>query len=410
MIEFTKHTLSNGLRLLVHEDFSTPMVAVNIAYHVGSVNDDPERTGFAHLFEHLMFGGSANAPDFDGVLQNAGGDSNAFTNNDFTNYYDILPAENIETALWLEADRMEALLLNKKALDNERKVVIEEFQETCLNQPYGDLWHHLMDLTYKKHSYRWPVIGLEPKHIEEATLKDVSAFFKKYYSPQNAVLVIAGKIKSETALELVEKYFGHIKNKPSKPTDLPTEPPQNELRRKHVKSDVPVDALVMAYHTPDRLSSDYYACDLLSDVLAYGRSSRLYQRLIKIDKLLSEVDCYLTGTNDIGLFVVEGKLAEGVRYEDAEKVIREELALVCNDLIDDRELQKLKNRTESNLVFGEIGVLNRAQNLAYFEILGNADLINHEADAYQAITSDEIREVARRIIRDENCNILYYGK
>lgn len=409
MIPFSKKILPNGLRVISHEDRSTPLVAVNIAYNVGSRNDPTHRTGFAHLFEHLMFGGSKHAPDFDGPLQEAGGDSNAFTNNDITNYYEVLPVENVETALWLEADRLAHLKLNQRNLNKEKKVVVEEFKETCLNQPYGDVWHHLSDLAYRHHPYRWPVIGLEPQHISDAKLEDVSAFFKQYYNPSNAVLVLAGNMGQEEAFTLAEKWFGHIPAVEKEPASIQQEPPQTERRFKHVEKGAPVPTLYMAFHMPDRLHADYYEYDLLSDLLALGKSSRMYQRFVKEEKLFTEIDVYLTGTNDPGLFVVEGRLAEKTTFEQAEKAVWEELMLTQTTLVPERELQKLKNRAESNLIFSEAGTMSIAQNLAYFELLGDAHHINGEGDRYQAITAEGLQRVAKEVFREENCSVLYYS-
>ena len=408
MIKYEKKVLANGLRVLVQEDFSTPLVAVNVAYNVGSRNDNPHRTGFAHLFEHLMFGGSKHVEDFDDYLQTAGGDANAFTNNDITNYYNILPAENIETALWLEADRMGYLTLNKKALEVQRKVVVEEFSETCLNQPYGDIWHHVSDLAYKEHPYRWPVIGLVPEHISEATLEDVSSFFKTHYTPANAVLVLAGNIKSVDGFALAEKWFGDLKGGDLPVVNIAPEPPQQEKRFKSVYADVPVDALYMVFHAPARMDDDFYALDLLTDVLADGRSSRFYQHLVKDTQLFSEIDAYISGTTDGNLLIMEGKPSKGISLEQAEAAIWAEINLLLNEGVAERELQKLKNRTECDLVFSEVNVLIKAQNLAYFELLGDPELINTEGAAYQAVTTSDLLTVAKSVLRETNCSVLYY--
>jgi zinc protease len=410
MISYSRYELANGLRLLVHEDRSTPLIAVNIAYNVGSRFDPPSHTGFSHLFEHLMFGGSDSAPSFDDPLQEAGGDSNAFTNNDITNYYEVLPAENVETALWLEADRLHRLKLNQKALNVQRKVVVEEFKETCLNQPYGDVWHHLSAMCYEHHPYRWPVIGLEPKHIQDATLEVVSDFFKTYYNPANAVLVLAGNLSGEEGLKLAEKWFGAIPGGHWAAPQLPAEPPQTAKRFKRVEADVPVNALYLAFHMPARNTPEYYTCDLLTDLLAYGKSSRLYQRFVKTDQLFTEVDAYVTGTSDPGLVVVEARLGPGVSFEQGENAIWDELRRVQTERLSDTELEKLKNRAESNLVFGESGTLPKAMNLAYYEILGDAELINRETELYQQQTADSLLEMARQIFREENCSVLYYGQ
>ena len=408
MIQFSRYILDNGLRVLLHEDDSTPMVAVNLLYNVGARDESPDKTGFAHLFEHLMFGGSKHIEDFDGAIQMAGGECNAFTNNDITNFYNLVPAQNIETVLWLESDRMLSLNINPKSLEVQRKVVVEEFKETCLNEPYGDVWHHLSDLAYEVHPYRFPTIGKVPKHVEDATLEDVKQFFQKYYRPNNAILVIAGNIKSDNAKALVEKWFGDIPKGEDIARQLPQEPPQQEIHQKFVKANVPTPALYLAFHTPARSDKDYYAIDLLSDILGNGRSSRLYARLLKDQQLFTQIDAYITGQLDPGLFVIEGRPVEGVSLEAAEAVIWKELNMLIEEKVEEHELDKLKNKMESSLEFSEANVLNKAINLAYFELLGDAKLINAEAEQYQKITVDDIQRVAKTIFTKENCSELYY--
>jgi zinc protease len=408
MINYHRFTLENGLRVLVHEDDSTPMVAMNVLYNVGSRDESPERTGFAHLFEHLMFGGSLNVPNFDTPIQLAGGENNAFTNSDITNFYNILPSENLETAFWLESDRMFSLNFSETSLDKQRKVVVEEFKETCLNEPYGDVWHHLMDLTYKQHPYRWPTIGLVPEHVEQATLKDVENFFYKFYRPNNAIIVIAGNCNLEQVETLTKKWFNEVPKGDVPTRNLPQEPAQQEFRKKTHESAVPLDALHFAFHIPDRLSPDYYTIDLISDILCNGQSSRLYRKLLKNEELFSDIDCYITGTIDAGLLIIEGKPAEGVTMETAEAAIWHELALLKNKKLSDTELQKIKNKAESTLIFSELNILTKAMNLAYFELLGNVDLINEEAEIYQTITAEAIQEQAHKIFTKENCSVLIY--
>lgn len=408
MIEYYRFELNNGLKVLVHEDFSTPMAAVNVLYNVGARDESPERTGFAHLFEHLMFGGSANVPDFDDPIQRAGGDNNAFTNNDVTNFYDILPAQNIETALWLESDRMLNLNFDERVLEVQRKVVLEEYKETCLNQPYGDAWHHISDMAFKVHPYRWPTIGKIPQHVEEATLEDVKSFYYRYYRPNNAILAIAGPINKKEAKRLVEKWFSDIPIGEIPERNLPQEPPQRVFQQRTNQAKVPVDALYLAFHTPSRADRDYYVADLLSDVLGNGQSSRLYRRLLKKRELFSNIDCYLTGSIDPGLLIIEGKPSEGVSLEDAKAAIWEELEKLKSELIPGNELQKLQNKIESTLAFSEMNVLNKAINLAFFELLGDADLINEEADLYRSVTSADIQRLSKKIFLKENCSELYY--
>jgi len=408
VIEYERFVLKNGLRVLVHEDKSTPMVAVNMLYDIGSKDENPAKTGFAHLFEHLMFGGSANIPDFDDPIQLAGGENNAFTNNDMTNFYDVLPVENLEVALWLESDRMLSLNFDEKVLETQQKVVVEEFKETCLNEPYGDVWHHISDLAYKHHPYRWPTIGLEPKHVEDANLQDVKDFFFKFYRPNNAILVVAGNVKPKKALRLVEKWFGDIPAGAVPLRQFPQEPPQNEFREKIVEAKVPVDAIYLVFHTCSRTHPDFYAIDLLSDVMASGPSSRLYRRLLKERKLFSHIDCYITASNDPGLIILEGKPTNGVSMEDAEKALWEELDLLISDPISQSELEKIVNKSESSLVFSEVSVLNKAINLAFFELVGDASIINRETSLYQNVTVEEMHRVAKEVFQRKNCSKLVY--
>jgi zinc protease len=423
MIEFKRVVLENGLRVLVHEDNSTPVVAVNLLYDVGSRDENSERTGFAHLFEHLMFSGSKNAKEFDTFIQQAGGESNAFTNTDMTNFYATVPAENLETLLWLESDRMLALNINNKALNTQRKVVVEEFKETTLDEPYGDVWHHLSDMVYKKHPYRWPVIGLEPRHIEEATLTDVKDFYKKHYTPNNAIIVITGNLEKSGNIELsrnpdsigtegvirkVEKWFGDIPKGDVPSRNLPKEPQQKKSVRKIVEANVPVEAFYLAFRSPDRLDKAYYATDLLTDILSSGSSSRFYRRLLKEKRLFSEIDCYLTGSIDPGIILIEGKNTEGVTLEAAEEAIWVELETLKQELVSETELQKLKNKIESQQAFGDAGALNKAMNLAYFELIGNANLINEEAGKYNVITVEDIQKAAQTMFRKENSSVLIY--
>jgi predicted Zn-dependent peptidase len=359
-----------------------------------------------------MFGGSKHAKDFDQPIQMAGGDNNAFTNNDMTNFYATVPAENLETLLWLESDRMLALTVNKRSLNVQRKVVVEEFKETTLNEPYGDIWHHLGDMVFKVHPYRWPVIGLVPEHIENATLTDVQAFYKTHYVPNNAILSIAGNFEklghTEGVRARVEKWFSAIPSGEVPTRRLPQEAEQTEMVRRVMEANVPLDALYMAFHAPSRLHPDYYALDLLTDVLASGSSSRLYQRLVKDRRLFSELDCSQTGSLDPGIVLIEGKPTEGVSLEDAEAAIWAELALMKNEFISDTELQKLKNRSESQQAFGDAGALNKAMNLAFYELIGDAALINTEIEKYHAVQAADIQRLAQAVFRVENASVLYY--
>ena len=409
MTDFTRRILPNGLRVLVHEDHSTPLVAVNVSYFVGSRDEHPEKTGFAHLFEHLMFAGSKNAPDFDDPLQRAGGENNAYTTNDYTTFYEIVPAENLETALWLESDRMLSLSINKRSLDVQRKVVVEEFKETCLNEPYGDSWHHLSEMMYQHHPYRWPVIGLAPEHVENATIQDVRSFYKNWYNPANAVLSIAGKVSTEEALTLAEKWFAGIPATRAPIRQLVPEPPLSAPARKVVTAaNVPVPAVFLAFRTPARVEKEFYSVDLLSDVLALGPSSRLYRRLLKEQQLFSTIDAYVTANVDPGLLVIEGRPSDGVSVEDALAAIWGELEQLKTEAIEERELKKIQNRFESTLVFSETSVLNKAQNLAFYELLDRAELMNEETDIYLGITPVEMLHTAKDIFRAENSATLIY--
>lgn len=408
MIDFKKYQLPNGLTVILHRDESTPLVAVNVLYKIGSRNENPKRTGFAHLFEHLMFGGSANVPDFDTPIQDAGGENNAFTNSDLTNFYNVLPKENLEVALWLESDRMKQLDFGERSLEVQKKVVIEEFSETCINQPYGDLWHELSDLTYKQHPYRWPTIGITQDHIKEAELSDVSDFFERYYKPSNAVLVIAGNFDFGEASGSIEKWFGEINGGNVDITPLPEEPPQEEYRFKLVESNIPSDALFMAFHMPDRLHPDFPAFDLLSDIFSGGRSGRFYQRLIKGSTLFSNVNAYLTGTIDPGLFIVEAKLMQRDSHEQAADIIWKELNQIKIELVSEDELQKVKNGIISSIEFSEVSIIHKAINLAYYEMLGDASLINEQTAGYIRMKPEDLMRLAKQTFQKDNCSELWY--
>lgn len=408
MVSFQKHQLSNGLRLLVHEDKSTPMAVVNVLYDVGARDEDPGKTGFAHLFEHLMFGGSKHIPDYDEPLQTAGGENNAFTTNDITNYYCKLPADNIETAFWLESDRMLSLAFSKKSLDVQRKVVCEEFKEHYINKPYGDVWHKLREMAYTTHPYRWMTIGKELKHVEDASLEDVKHFFSKHYTPSNAILVVAGNIAFERVVELTEKWFGSIPSGNKYERSLPAEPKQEAPRFLEVKANVPLDALYKCWHIFSRTDSRYYTADLLSDILSGGGSSRLYHALVKEKQLFSSIECYHLGSLDAGLMVIEGKLVKGVSMQDAEAGVEEELSKLCEHGVTDQELEKVKNQAESAMVFEDMNIMNRAASLALYELLGDPDMINTELDKYRAVTTSDIKELGRIIFDKNNCSTLHY--
>lgn len=408
MIQFERFVLPNGLRVIVHQDTSTPMAVLNVLYDAGARDEDPERTGFAHLFEHLMFGGSINIPSYDGPLQVAGGENNAYTTNDLTNYYVQLPAENIETAFWLESDRMLSLAFSEKSLDVQRKVVCEEFKEHYLNKPYGDVWHKMRELVYKVHPYRWMTIGKELAHIENAKLDDVKNFFFKHYRPVNAILCVAGNVTAEKIKMLAEKWFGDIPSGEKYFRQLPQEPPQTEARKLEVKADVPLDALYKCWHIYPRLDQRYYIADLITEILSGGGSSRLFQSLVKEKQLFSHIDCYHSGSLDAGTLVIEGKLVKGVKIEDAEKAVEEEIEKIKAQQVSHHELQKVKNKIESMIAFEDMSLMNRAASLAYYELLGDAAMMNTELEKYNRVTGEDILKESRTIFRPENSNTLYY--
>jgi predicted Zn-dependent peptidase len=408
MIQFERFILSNGLRVLVHEDASTPMAVVNVLYDVGARDEDPGRTGFAHLFEHLMFGGSVNIESYDEPLQLAGGENNAYTTNDLTNYYCQLPAENLETAFWLESDRMLSLAFSEKSLDVQRKVVSEEFKEHYLNKPYGDVWHKMRELAYKEHPYQWMTIGKELKHIEEARLEDVKQFFFKHYTPCNAILVVAGNIKTSNVIPLAEKWFGSIPAGTKYVRQLPVEPRQQEARRLEITADVPLDAFLKTWHMASRMEPGYYTADLITDILGGGASSRLYQKLVKEQQLFSNIDCYHFGSLDTGLIAIDGKLVKGVSLDTAEQAVESELKQLVEEQVSEKELQKVKNKTESTILFEDMSVMSRANSLAFYELLGDAQLMNTELEKYQVITAAELQQECAALFAPHNSNTLFY--
>jgi len=408
MINLERFELQNGLRLVVHEDKSTPMVSVCVTYGVGSKHEQRDKTGYAHLFEHLMFGGSVHAPDFDRYIQQAGGDNNAFTNQDMTVYYESLPAPNLEVALWLEADRMCALQLTEALLEKEKKIVLEEFKESCLNRPYGDIWHHIGSLVYHKHPYQVPTIGARMSHIAGATLADIQAFWERFYCPNNAVIGIAGNVSPSTAFAYVKKWFGSINSKSITYPPITPEPPQTQKRLLCLESNVPVDAFYMVFRGAARKQFDYYLDDFITDVLAEGEAANLHQNLVNEQELFSDIDAYITASIDPGLIVVEGHLAERTTYEQAEKAVWEELNVLKNSLLSDKAVQKLQHRIEHNLEFSKVNHLHKALNLAYYEMLGNAEWINQEKEKYQQITAHDIQQRCQAVFQRTNCSIIQY--
>jgi zinc protease len=408
MIDFRQYSLDNGLKLIVHQDRTTPLVAVNILYDVGARDEHPEHTGFAHLFEHLMFEGSANIPEYDNALQMAGGENNAFTTNDITNYYLTIPKQNIETALWLESDRMLELAFSEEKLNIQKDVVSEEYRQSYLNQPYGDVWALLRSLVYKVHPYQWPTIGKSIDHVKNATLAQVKDFFYKFYRPNNAIMVLTGDIDPDLAFDLVKKWFGDIPAGNGYTRNLSAEPMQTSERRLRVERDVPFDEIYMAFPTEKRLDHSFYTTDLLTDLLASGSSARLRENLVKKKKIFSEANAWVTGSIDNGFLAVMGKLHKDQSVENAETAIWEELQDLKNNPVSERELQKVKNKLEASNTFAEAGILSKAMNLAYYELLGNADILNHQTEKYFAIDAGELQEAANDILKPDKANLLHY--
>jgi zinc protease len=408
MIQFDRFTLDNGLKVLVHQDTSTPMAVVNVLYNVGSKDENPHKTGFAHLFEHLMFGGSVNIPEYDEPLQRAGGENNAYTTNDLTNYYCQLPAENIETAFWLESDRMLSLAFSEKSLEVQRKVVCEEFKEHYINKPYGDAWHKMRNLAYTQHPYQWMTIGASLEHVEQATMQEVKDFFFQFYRPNNAILVVTGNVTTDQVKVLAEKWFGPIEAGKPYHRNLPVEPKQEKNKSLDVRADVPMDMLMMTWHMGGRFDASYHATDLITEVLGGGASARLYEELIKKKQIFSSIDCYHFGTIDPGLLVIEGKLVKGISMSVAEKAVLDEVAKLTNDLLEEKEVQKVINKTESIICFEDMSIMNRAHSLAFYELLGDAQLMNTELEKYQAVTPAIIQATAQAIFTEQNRNTLYY--
>ena len=408
MIDFKKFELENGLKVIFHKDKTTPIVAVNILYNVGAKDEDPDKTGFAHLFEHLMFGGSKHIPVYDEPLERVGGENNAFTTNDITNYYLTLPKQNIETAFWLESDRMNELAFSLKSLEVQRKVVINEFKQSYLNQPYGDVWLLLRPLAYKVHPYQWNTIGKDISHIKDAKIKDVKSFFKQFYCPNNAIMVVGGNIELDDVKKLSEKWFGNIKKGDFVHPTLTPEPLQTEYRTLTVKRKVPFDAIYKVYHMCGRSEPDFHATNLITDVLSNGNSSRLFVRLVKEKKLFSSIDAYHFEHLEKGLLCISGKLVKGVQMNEAENAIQEEIEKIKNETVGENELEKVKNKIEAENAFSEINILHKAMNLAYSELLGDAALVNQENEKYRNVKAEDIKRVSNEILKDSNCSTLYY--
>ena len=408
MIPYKRKTLDNGLTVVVNRDRSSKLAAVNLLYRVGARKEHPARTGFAHLFEHLMFRGTRQVPSFDLPVQMASGDNNAFTNNDYTDFYITLPRDNIETALWLESDRMQGLELTPGKLATEKRVVIEEYRQRYLNQPYGDQMMLLRALSYRVHPYRWATIGLSPDHIADATMEEVQAFYRTYYHPSNAILSISADLDEERMLELAGRWFAPLADRPHPAAAIPQEPPQEAARREEVERGVPATTVSVAYHMGGRTSAEFFVGDLVSDLLSGGDSSRLYQRLVKQRRLLSSVNAYVTGDVDPGLFVFTGQLLPDTTPAQVEEAFREEIEALVRDAATEYELEKVRNKFEANTLFGELNVMNKAMNLGFYEMLSDLPLINGEVARYRAVTNDAIRDFCRRVLRPENSNTLIY--
>jgi predicted Zn-dependent peptidase len=408
MIKYSRYTLDNGLKVIVHEDKSTPLAAMNLLYDVGSRDEEPEMTGLAHLFEHLMFGGSVNIPDYDNPLQMVGGENNAFTNNDITNYYLTIPAENIETGFWLESDRMLGLDFSQKNLDTQKSVVSEEFNQRYLNQPYGDALLKIRPLAYKIHPYRWPTIGMDTAHIESASLDQIKNFFYSHYAPNNAILTITGNISAEKSYELSKKWFGPIEKRIISVRNIPAEPLQNESRLLVIEKDVPSTALYKVWHIGPRNSNDFYTLDLITDLLAGGESGRLHTKLVREKKLFSEINAYITSDIDPGLIFVQGKLMKDIDIQTADDAVNEVLGELKEGIENKDEIEKVKNKFEASTVFGNTSILNKAINLSFYELLGDAGLINREVEEYRKVSNEMIIESSRKYFTKENCSTLYY--
>lgn len=408
MILFESFTLDNGLRVYVHEDHTVQIAVLNLLYDVGARDEDPGKTGFAHLFEHLMFGGSVNIPNYDEPLQRAGGENNAFTSNDITNYYLTVPSANLETGFWLESDRMLGLSFDPKVLEVQRKVVIEEFKQRYLNQPYGDVWLKLRPMAYTTHPYQWATIGKEPAHIEQATMEDVRSFFYSHYLPNNAILVVAGDVTLSRVRELAEKWFGPIPSRPLKARDLPQESKQTEKRMMKVEAAVPANALYKVFPMPARPHSDYHTSDMISDILGRGQSSRLYQKLVKEKEVFTSASSYITGSIDPGLLVFSGRTTGDIDPAEAEKYLDEIIYDFAENGPLESEVEKIRNQAETSLAFSEVEVMNRAMNLAYAALLGNPNLINTELSLIQKIDTSDVHRVAKNILTETSSSVLYY--
>lgn len=410
MIQFDSFTLDNGLTVIANQDDKTPLVAVNLLYRVGAKNENPKATGFAHLFEHLMFSGSKNFQSYDEAIQMMGGESNAFTNNDFTNYYLTLPADFLPHALDLEADRMQNLNINVQSLEVQRNVVIEEFKQRYINQPYGDLWAEIRRLAYKVHPYKWQTIGSDISHIENASLEQVRSFYDNFYQPSNAILSISGNVSLNSVKEEVERTFGKMEYKRTIFPAYSMEPQQKDNRRIKVFRDVPSNVICIIFPMSRRKDRQYFVQDLLSDVLSNGKSSRMYQGLVVEQKLFTEINAFISGDDDAGLFIVMGKYCDGISLEQGEEAIWHELKSVCENPVSEQELRKMKNKNEASVTFSNMKILDKAMNLAYYAHLGEPDRINKEREFYNSVTIRDLQQAAEQMFHLDCHSVLYYLK
>lgn len=408
MLPYQRFFLENGLEVIVHEDPSSKMAVFNLLYKVGSKNEVPGKTGLAHFFEHLMFGSSKNVPVFDRELERVGGSCNAFTSPDITNYYMSLPAANLETAFWLESDRMLQLTLSEKTIETQRKVVLEEYKQRYLNQPYGDVWHHLRDLAYTTHPYRWPTIGGKPADIEGYRKEDVWDFYHKNYGPNNAILVVGGAVSTEQVMALTEKWFGPIPPIALNSLPILKEPTQEIKRQKEVHNPVPTAALFKAYKMPGKKEPGYLQADLLSDLLGFGKSSILEQRLVKSGKLFASIGAYVLGSIDPGLLVFSGKMESGIEAKEAEIALDEVVGEFIERGVSEQELEKVKNQGEAMKTYESIQLINRVMNLAFYANLGHPDLYWKEYETKSEISAEEVNTWARQLIRENQASVLYY--
>lgn len=409
-IPFTRHRLSNGLTLIIHQDTTTPLAACNIVYHVGSRDENPEQTGMAHLFEHFMFSGSVHIQNFDTELQKIGAVNNAYTSQDITHYYAILPANNLETLFWLESDRMLSLGFEQEQLDIQKHVVIEEFKENFLNRPFGNLWHHFYHQVYQQYPYRWLPIGEKIEHIESVTMSDVKDFFYRFYRPNNAVLVVSGNVVPEEVIALAEKWFGNIPAGVPIVRNYPKENTQKESRFQLIEDNFPYELLVKGWLMCDRLNPDFYAHDLLSDLLGAGHSSYLYRKFVTEESLFTSLSCHISAVAGPGTFVIMGTPTEGVSLEEADQQLSDYLHNFTFDGNLPHNLQKVKNRVETILLNNEIKIEERSSILAVSETISCIEDYEKEKENYFAVSETKIKELYPKLLDKTKSNTSFYRK